>query len=495
MLQSTVVAELGLVIFLIYYAFSAIQRGIQSRKARRLGCEPVRPLLRNDPFGLKNTMRTRAARRDNRLPRHSVESMDSVGINAHTVRDGFLLTEFLHTRDPENIKTILSTKESHWQLGPVRGGVLSKLMMGMNLFTHEGRAWKASRALVRPQFTRSQFSDIEFFEQHVQELSRKIAVDKHGWSAEVDLQPLLVNLVTDITTEFLLGYSVHSMSPTLRLQLPKVENLPAPDPAIFGACIDEASAWIIALAPLGHWSKLLPLQRLRYCVREPKKLIDWLVREALDRSEKSKQHPSIATQAGSRYHMLDELIKSTRDPVVLRDEIMALITAGRNTTSALIGWTFYYLSRCPEKYAKLRSAIKDHIGLDPSKPIEDYSALRGCNYLQDCLDESLRLAPPASRTSREAAQDTTLPNGGGAYGNAPVFVPKGTLVLINTYGVTHRADLFGDDVEEYRPERWETKSKGWDMHPFGGGQRNCPGRKSLVPSIVDLNTRHVLKLY
>ena len=485
MLQSHLAAELGLAIIIIYFAIIAIQRGIQGRRARRLGCEPVRRELPNDPLGFESILRMLAARRNHTLPNHWIRSMDDVGINAHTIKERYLLSESLHTRDPENIKTILSTQVSHWQLGPIRGGALGQLMMGMNLFTREGHPWKESRSLVRPQFNRSQFSDIEFFDKHVQELLRTISVDSDAWSADLDLQPLFVNLVTDISTEFLLGYSVHTQNPTARLQLPKVENLEVPDPAIFGACLDEASDWMTTIAPLGRWYTLVPLERFKYCVREPKKLIDWLVREALNRNDMSKAQPSPATSAGTRYIMLDELIKSTRDPVVLRDEIMGLIAAGRNTTSSLIGWTIFFLSRHPDVYAKLRNAINDRIGLDPSTPIKDYAALRGCEYLQDCLSESLRLVPPASRTWRQAAQDTTLPNGGGADGTAPVFVPKGTLVVVNIFAVHHRADLYGHDVEEFRPERWESRSKGWDMSPFGGGPRICVGRKFYILSMGD----------
>ena len=426
-----------------------------------------------------------AARRKHDLPGHMIKSMDNVGVNAHTVHERFLISGYLHTRDPENIKMILSTQTSHWQLGPVRGGALSTMFMGMNLVTREGNAWKESRALVRPQFNRSQFSDIEFFEKHVQELFHKISVGKAGWSAELDLQPLFVNLVTDITTEFLLGYSVHSQSPAARHQLPKVENLAVPDPAVFSACLEEASDWITTIAPLGKWYRLLPLGRMNYCIKESKKLIDWLVREALNRNEQAKSHP-LTSANKSRYIMLDEFIKSTRDPVVLRDEAMGLLAGGRNTVSALIEWTFFYLARRPDIYAKLRNAINDEVGLDQSAPISDYSALRGCEYLENCLTESLRLVPPISRTSREAARDTTLPRGGGADGNLPVFVPKGTMVVINLFALHHRADLYGDDVEDFRPERWENGLKGWNFASFGGGPRICVGRKIRF-SLIDLH--------
>lgn len=48
-----------------------------------------------------------------------------------------------------------------------------------------------------------------------------------------------------------------------------------------------------------------------------------------------------------------------------------------------------------------------------------------------------------------------------------------------------RKDLFGEDAEEFRPERWldgEGEGKkglrvGWEYLPFNGGPRICIGRK------------------
>jgi cytochrome P450 len=40
-----------------------------------------------------------------------------------------------------------------------------------------------------------------------------------------------------------------------------------------------------------------------------------------------------------------------------------------------------------------------------------------------------------------------------------------------------RKDLFGEDAEDFRPERWEKLLPGWEYLPFNGGPRACPGQK------------------
>jgi hypothetical protein len=79
---------------------------------------------------------------------------------------------------------------------------------------------------------------------------------------------------------------------------------------------------------------------------------------------------------------------------------------------------------------------------------------------------------------RIALKDTTLPRGGGEDGSKPIFVREGIQVLIPTYALQHRPDIWGDDVEDFRPERWEGRKTGWEWIPFGGGPRKCLGRKS-----------------
>ena len=82
--------------------------------------------------------------------------------------------------------------------------------------------------------------------------------------------------------------------------------------------------------------------------------------------------------------------------------------------------------------------------------------------------------------AREAAVDTTLPYGGGSDGNSPLFVKKGTLLIYNVYAMHRNQSLFGKDVEEFVPERWDGLRPGWGYLPFHGGPRVCIGRKFAI---------------
>lgn len=88
----------------------------------------------------------------------------------------------------------------------------------------------------------------------------------------------------------------------------------------------------------------------------------------------------------------------------------------------------------------------------------------------------LRLFPPIATNSRMANKDTILSIGGGPEGKDPLFVKKNQVVTYSTYVMHRRKDLFGDDADLFRPERWETIKPGWDYLPFNGGPRICPGQ-------------------
>ena len=119
----------------------------------------------------------------------------------------------------------------------------------------------------------------------------------------------------------------------------------------------------------------------------------------------------------------------------------------------------------------------DQFGPSPTSEIS-FQQLKACSYITHVINETFRVAAVIPLNERVAVRDTTLPRGGGPDGSQPIFIPKGRQVLIATYAMQHRADIWGEDVEEFRPERWEEGRKvGFEFIPFGAGTRSCLGRK------------------
>ena len=178
------------------------------------------------------------------------------------------------------------------------------------------------------------------------------------------------------------------------------------------------------------------------------------------------------------------------DKARIRSELVNVLVAGRDAVAGLMSNVFHALSRSPRIQNQLYAEIKEILGrwADPPR----YEQLKEMQYLRAVLNESLRLYPVVPLNSREALVDTTLPFGGGTEGNQPIFVAKGTVVNWSTYALHRRKDLYGEDAEDFRPERWLDGGDGkpvlrvaWEYLPFNGGPRTCLGRKyfSFVSSL------------
>ena len=96
------------------------------------------------------------------------------------------------------------------------------------------------------------------------------------------------------------------------------------------------------------------------------------------------------------------------------------------------------------------------------------------------MHETLRLYATVPFNSRRAVKDTTLPVGGGADAKSPIYVRKGQEVNYAVHIMHRRKDLWGEDCDEFRPERWQNRKAGWEFLPFNGGPRICLGQQHAL---------------
>lgn len=132
------------------------------------------------------------------------------GIHSCQHWDKLLIAAVIETAEPEIVKTILSTKFDDFALSARRIDAIIP-SLGHGIFASNGAAWERSRALIRPNFTRSQVADLDTFETHILHFISAIPRD----ASTVDLQPLFFSLTMDSATEFLFGRSTDCLAPGL----------------------------------------------------------------------------------------------------------------------------------------------------------------------------------------------------------------------------------------------------------------------------------------
>ena len=336
--------------------------------------------------------------------------------------------------------------------------------------------------MLRPQFARDQIVDLEVEEEHVQDLMRHLPTDASGWTEKVDLSPVFFRLTLDSATEFLFGESVGSQNAALPGNTdPRAANLEKGklDWTKFAPAFDGGTH------ALGHRARLADLYFLynpksfRDNCSEVHRFADYYVNLALNPDQKSSYDIETGHKK-EKYVFLQELVKATRDPTELRSQLLNILLAGRDTTAGLLGWTFHSLARHPEIFNKLRSEILDRFGTYQHPREISFASLKACSYLQYVMSETLRLYATVPFNSRRAVRDTTLPLGGGDDQKSPIYVRKGMEVNYAVHIMHHRSDIWGADVEEFRPERWVGRKAGWEFLPFNGGPRICLGQQHAL---------------
>ncbi|KAI6360444.1 hypothetical protein MCOR25_006729 [Pyricularia grisea] len=349
--------------------------------------------------------------------------------------------------------------------------------MGKGIFLADGEKWQRSRALVRPNFARDQVADLGSLERHFQILLSILPKD----GSEVDLVPLFFAFTMDSITDFLFGESVKAL-----------QAHASPEHIGAGGGIDGSSPWsqkgIEQFAEAWEYAQNDMLFRfilgpVRYiyqdkkanrCVKMIHAHVDRYVDQAIRFHNEELAHgrDEKGLNSEGRYIFLQALARQTQDRKVLRDELMNLLMAGRDTTAALLSNLFHTFARRPDVWAKIKNEIMFLEGRLPT-----YEDIRNMKYVRWCINESLRLHSVVGVLGKQASFDTTLPRGGGPNGKSPIFLPKGSIVLYSMLAQHRRKDLFGEDALEFRPERWETLRPGWNYVPFNGGPRICVGQQ------------------
>lgn len=341
--------------------------------------------------------------------------------------------------------------------------VLIHYRLGHGIFSADGKQWERARTILRPQFTRDQVGDLNMEERHVQSLLHAISSKSGAQSDIVDLQPLFFRLSMDSASEFLFGQSTNTQLSALSEEA----LLKNTEDTEFVKAFEACNRRIMMAMLLNEQYALFLTKSFKDKCRLCHRYIDKFVRKALNQKENisSKDEPE-------RYVFAEKLAKETTDAAEIRNQLLSILVAGRDTTASLMSFLFIMLSQHPEVFNKLRKLIIKEFGTFSDPKNISFASLKGCTYLQWCLSETLRLHPPLPWNSRRSTRDTSLPRGGGKDGMSPVFVPKGTETVYLVWLMQREPDIWGEDAENFRPERWQNhKFGGFEYLPFNGGPR------------------------
>ena len=188
-----------------------------------------------------------------------------------------------------------------------------KAMIGNGIFTQDGPTWKHSRELLRRNFARMQYQNLEGFREHVENMIEAL----QNSAGIVDLQPFFYRLTLDTTIAVILGQSVDDFRHELG--------------DLFSRSFDRASSVTAQRLRLGdvYWV-YAPKGFLTAC-KTIKQYTDQFVKDALQRDRDDEQK-------FDKYTFIHDLYTEHQDVRLVRDQVINILLAGRDTTATTMSY-------------------------------------------------------------------------------------------------------------------------------------------------------------
>ncbi|KAL6842597.1 hypothetical protein ACP4OV_027441 [Aristida adscensionis] len=469
--MATVAAELLYVLGILvplWLAWRALEWGwLRPRRlGRALRAQGLRGTAYRFPAGdLPEEARLRAAQRAKPMPpsSHAVSARVEPFVHNAVKEHGKVCLVWAGPRprvilnDPKLVREVLSNKFGHFRKSELPSNFIK--MIGQGLSSHDGQKWAFHRKVINQAFQVEKLKRmLPAFTACTSELvDRWEGSMGSGKAREIDILPELQDLTGDAISRAAFGSSLSEGRRIFRIQseqvrianqmiknlyIPGYTFLPTKDNRRIKANAREASALLRGI--------VTKRERAMKNGHDDSDLVCLLMQSNIKESQESGRSKAVMT--------MDDII----------GELKLFYFAGMETTSVLLTWTMIVLSMHLEWQDRVREEVLRVFG--SKQP--DVDGTNQLKFMTMVLYEVLRLYPPFTLLERQTYKEMEL--GGIKY-------PPGVQLLLPIVTIHHDADLWGEDVHEFKPERFaEGISKASKdapaFFPFGWGPRICIGQ-------------------
>ncbi len=197
----------------------------------------------------------------------------------------------------------------------------------------------------------------------------------------------------------------------------------------------------------GAWIVWRWIPRLGF--KKPLKELDEYLFGIINERRKRKEEWKVESGISD---LLQHLIDAGLSNDVIRDQMLTMLIAGHDTSTALLAWTFALLGNHFEIHQRV---------------VNEVDSMVRSPLLDQVIKESLRLYPPIHIGNRRVVEEMKFDEG---------TIPADERMFYSIY-LTHRDSSIWKDADEFCPERFAhgRKTPPYSYIPFGGGPRACIG--------------------
>ncbi|KAL8201460.1 hypothetical protein R6Q57_012799 [Mikania cordata] len=363
----------------------------------------------------------------------------------------------LHITDPTMIKEIFANYEDFQKQ---RGGNPLTRLLAKGLVDVEGDVWAKHRKIINPAFHVEKLKHMvpAFYVSCDEMMNKWEETLKEKSSCEMDVWPHLQTMASDVISRTAFSSSYVEGRKIFELQREQAELVITASRSIYipGSCF-------------------LPTKRnkrMKAIAQEVKGLVKGIIdKRVVEMKEgKDSKEDLLGILLDSNYREIKQHGSNkfglSIDDVI--EECKLFYFAGQETTANLLVWTMILLGQHKNWQDRARDEVSKIFG-DRKPDFEGLSQLKVINMI---FLEVLRLYPPVVGMPRMIHKETKLGN---------TTLPPGTLLQLHTMLSHYDPIIWGDDVNEFKPERFlqgvSKVTKGQTAFiPFGGGPRVCIGQ-------------------
>ena len=377
-----------------------------------------------------------------------LESQQSFGKECYQLSFPFINTVYINlSPNEENMKWVLKDNFNNY-VKKDESIIIFDELLGDGIFAQNGDIWKTQRKVASHMFSQRKLRDhmSEIFIKHSKILTTKLDECAKNKSI-IDIQNFFYRYTASAFLE--IGFGIHKDGINNDLEFTKV--------------FDDTQISMFTRINRLFWKQ----ERLFGCnsiENNIKQNIEYLNNFSTECIKQSTSDNSLISM-----YKEDAKKKGIKlSDKYLRDILMNFLIAGRDTTAAALTWTIYRMCLHPEILLKCREEINAQLKINNKV---DYNLCKNCTYLDNVINEVLRLHPSVPSDTKYALEDDTLPDG--------TFIPKGSVLCYRPY-IFGRSDLLWKDPLKFDPSRWEEPISQYKYITFNAGPRLCLGKSVAI---------------